>query len=363
MKICVYAICKNEEKFVGRWLDSMKEADGVYVTDTGSTDRTVELLTEGGSHVAVRKVDPWRFDVARNLSLTFVPADADICVCTDLDEYFHPGWREKLEKAWSDDVLRAYYRYTWNFNEDGSEGRVFRYSKIHRRWGVYWIHPVHEVLAFSYGVTGREIFVDGIQLDHRADPEKSRGQYLGLLELSVREMPTDDRNVHYLGREYFFRGRWQDAIDTLKKHLSLPSATWKDERAASMRYLAACYFRLGNEREGEVWTYRAIAEAPHLREPLTDAATVLMKKREWEGVVFFAKKALSLSEKDSTYITEKEAYGSLPHDLLSVAYFYLGQKEKALAEAEKALSFSPRDERIRNNRDLIARSLGQDGVK
>ena len=104
-------------------------------------------------------------------------------------------------------------------------------------------------------------------------------------------MPTDDRNVHYLGREYFFRGRWQDAIDTLKKHLSLPSATWKDERAASMRYLAGCYFRLGNEREGEVWTYRAIAEA------------------------------------------------------------------------EKALSFSPSDERIRNNRDLIARSLGQDGVK
>ena len=35
MKICVYAISKNEEKFVSRWVNSMKEADEIYVLDTG----------------------------------------------------------------------------------------------------------------------------------------------------------------------------------------------------------------------------------------------------------------------------------------------------------------------------------------
>lgn len=30
-KICVYAICKNEEKYIDRWYSSMKEADGIYV--------------------------------------------------------------------------------------------------------------------------------------------------------------------------------------------------------------------------------------------------------------------------------------------------------------------------------------------
>ena len=29
--ICVYAICKNEEKFVDRWMDSMSEADSIVV--------------------------------------------------------------------------------------------------------------------------------------------------------------------------------------------------------------------------------------------------------------------------------------------------------------------------------------------
>ena len=360
MKICVYAICKNEEKFVDRWLSSMREADGIYVLDTGSSDATVKLLTDGGAHVTVREVSPWRFDRARNLSLSLVPPDADVCVCTDLDEYFHPGWREKLEQAWTEDCLRAYYRYTWNFNEDGSEGYVFRYSKIHRRWGVYWLHPVHEILAFSYGVTGKSIFVDGIQLDHKADPAKSRGQYLPLLELSVSEMPSDDRNTHYLGREYYFYGRWEDSIKTLKRHLSLPSATWKDERAASMRYISKCYFRLGNPAEGEAWMLRAIAEAPHLREPLIDAATYYLGIKNWEGVIFFTKKALSLSEKTSTYITEKNAYGALPHDLLSVALFYEGKKCEALAEAEKAHALSPHDGRIGKNVDLIRAALSAD---
>ena len=34
-KVCVYAICKNEAKFVRRWMDSMREADWVVVLDTG----------------------------------------------------------------------------------------------------------------------------------------------------------------------------------------------------------------------------------------------------------------------------------------------------------------------------------------
>jgi len=43
-KVVVYAICKNEEKFANRWFESMKEADEIVVLDTGSTDKTVEIL-------------------------------------------------------------------------------------------------------------------------------------------------------------------------------------------------------------------------------------------------------------------------------------------------------------------------------
>jgi glycosyltransferase involved in cell wall biosynthesis len=72
-KICVYAICKNEEQFVDRWMDSMSEADLVVVTDTGSTDTTVEKLKARGAIVYTEEISPWRFDKARNCSLDHVP--------------------------------------------------------------------------------------------------------------------------------------------------------------------------------------------------------------------------------------------------------------------------------------------------
>ncbi len=47
-------------------------------------------------------------------------------------------------------------------------------------------------------------------LNHYPDKNKSRSSYLPLLELSVKEDPEDDRNMHYLGREYMYYGRWND---------------------------------------------------------------------------------------------------------------------------------------------------------
>lgn len=43
-KVCVYAICKDEMKFLDKWLDSMSEADYIVVLDTGSIDGSYEFL-------------------------------------------------------------------------------------------------------------------------------------------------------------------------------------------------------------------------------------------------------------------------------------------------------------------------------
>ena len=103
MKVCVYAIARNEEQFVDRWMDSMAEADWVCVLDTGSTDRTVEKLADRGAIVRQEIISPWRFDAARNRSMDLIPPGTDVCVCTDLDEVFRPGWRKLLENVRSEE--------------------------------------------------------------------------------------------------------------------------------------------------------------------------------------------------------------------------------------------------------------------
>lgn len=148
-KICVYAISKNEEKFVNRWVDSIKDADGIYVLDTGSNDDTVKLLKKRGVHVISEIIEPWRFDVARNKSLDLVPDDTDICICLDLDEVFMSGWREELEKNWDDDTNRIYYNYNWSLDENNNPKVSFYIEKIHGRHNYKWTHPVHEVLSYT----------------------------------------------------------------------------------------------------------------------------------------------------------------------------------------------------------------------
>lgn len=356
-KICVYAICKNEEKFVDDWVKSMSEADKIVVLDTGSTDSTVSRFKSLGVEVHEEIITPWRFDTARNRSLELVDEDADICVCTDLDERFEKGWRRKLENAWNDKTKRAQYRYTWNFNEDGTEGVVFWIDKIHSRKGWKWEHPVHEVLSYTGTETCISVYAEGIQLNHYADPEKSRAQYLPLLELSVKEAPNDDRNMHYLGREYMFRGEWDKCIETLTRHLSMPSATWADERCASMRYIAKSYLEKGNREEAKRWYFKSIGEAPYLREPYIDFATVLYDEGDWHGIIFLTECALKITERPRTYICEAQAWGSLPYDLASLGYYYTGNYKNSLKMAKKALELSPKDERLKENKRLIENAL------
>ncbi len=358
-KVCVYAICRDESQFADRWMDSMSEADRIVVLDTGSTDDTVEKLRARGAEVTVETISPWRFDTARNRSLELVPEDTDICVCTDLDEVLRPGWRNLLEAVWRPDAGQATYRYVWSFNPDGSEGVVFWYEKIHARHGYRWIHPVHEVLSWvGPGTPGPTVVAGGVHLDHHPDPTKSRGQYLPLLELSVREDPTDDRNMHYLGREYLYHHRWDDCIATLKRHLALPGADWRDERSASMRYIACSYLQKGEPGQARDWYLRAIAEAPHLREPYVDLARMLYEEGNWDGVLYFTGCALAITRRPRSYICEAAPWGSLPYDLRAIAFYRTGRISEALDAARKALELEPSNPRLRENVRLLSSMAG-----
>ena len=147
MKVCVYAICKNEMEWVDRWLDNMSPADYIVVLDTGSTDGTYEYLQKDPrvTRVEQKIITPWRFDVARNESMKLVPDDADVLVCTDFDELFEDGWCDVIRNNWKAPYNRMQYTYAWSHNSIGEPQDVFKYDKIHTR-EFEWKFPVHEVL-------------------------------------------------------------------------------------------------------------------------------------------------------------------------------------------------------------------------
>ena len=352
MKVVVYAIAKNEEKFVKRWYESMKEADEIYVLDTNSDDNTVKLLKELGVNVVVSEIIPWRFDVARNKSLDLVPMDTDICVCTDLDEVFISGWRKKLEKAWKEGTNRLRYVYNWSLDKNDKPTISFYGEKIHSRNNYKWTHPVHEILTYSGSNEKIEITNDVI-INHYPDSSKSRGSYLSLLELSIKEDPMDDRNMHYLGREYMYYSKWNECIDTLIRHLNLPNATWKDERCASMRFIARSYMNLGRYDEAKLWLEKAITEAPYLREPYVEMALLQYRIENNLEVIKCCIQALCVKNNKMTYINEKFCWDNTIDDLLSISYYNLGLYNLSLYYVNKALDYDNNNERLINNKKII----------
>lgn len=349
MNIWVYAIAKDEARFAARWMDSMAEADGVAVLDTGSTDNTASILRSLGARVQTQRIEPWRFDTARNESMVLVPAEADVLVCADLDEVLRPGWRAAIEQGWQPGATTGQYEYVWSFEPDGSDGVKFLYEKIHAPGVCRWTHPVHEILEYS---VAKVVCPLAIRLEHHPDESKSRAGYLPLLELSVAEAPQDDRSRHYLGREYLFHGRWDDCIRTLREHLAMPSATWEPERAASMRYIARACEAKGEPERAELWLLRAAMEAPQQREAWLELGRMAYEKQDWRGCVRYLTHCLDIKHRDLSYTSTPQAWGPLPWDMISVAWYQLGQRSYAAACAREALRYGPSD-RIEQNLNLF----------
>ncbi len=361
LKICVYAICKNESKFVDAWMKSMSEADLIIVTDTGSSDDTVMQLEKRGAVVYTDIIEPWRFDAARNVSLSHVPEEIDICVCTDLDELFLPGWRNKLEKAWMEHQPKhkepiaktGRYLYNWSLKGDGTPDIQFYYFKVHERHNFRWKCPIHEYIYYFGSDPLETVFVEGMVLNHYPDQVKSRGSYLPLLELAVKEDPESDRMCYYLGREYMYKKKWEECIDTLERYLLMPTARWNEERCAAMRWIAKSCYKTEHTKEAYGWYYKAIAEAPHMRDAYVEFATMCYELKDWPMALLMAEEALKIKDKSKTFVNMGYAWDYTPDDLCAIAAYRMNLLDRSNDHAKNALKYDPNNTRLINNLKLI----------
>lgn len=343
LKIAISAISKNEAAFVKRFCDSAKDADLICIADTGSTDDTVKIALECGAKVHDICISPWRFDLARNTAISLLPRDIDIVISLDLDEVLEPGWREEIERVWTENTTRLRYKFDWGC------GISFYYEKIFSRHGYRFHHPVHEYPRPDGRIQEVYAQTDMLLVRHLPDPTKSRGQYMPLLELAVKEDPYCPRNAFYHARELTFYDRWQEAIDALNRYLAMPGATWPNERCYAMRLLGKCYDELGNQWEAHKWLRLACAEAPGTREPWVDLAMFCYRRNLWVECYSASKQALHITDKQAVYTMDPSVWTEKPWDLASLGAWNLGLKDEAIELCKKALEFNPTDSRLVRN--------------
>ena len=356
-KICVYAICKNEEKFVDRWMDHVSEADIVIVADTGSTDNTINKLKERGAIVYSIDASPFRFDYSRNECLKFIPEDIDICVSSDLDDVIEDGWSNHLQNAWTTETTRGLYLYNWSVNADGSPAVQYTWQRIHARHGFTWIYPTHEILKYLGEGEEKQVYIKGMVINHYPDVTKNRSLNLPLLKLAVQENPNSSRNIYYLGREYMFDRNWNDCIATLTNYLSLPTSNYEEERSSSMRFIARAYCEKGELLKAKKWYHNAISESISLREPYVELSLLAYQEKDWLGVYYYATEALKIKEKTFNFANDANAWDFTPYDLAALGCYNLNMRDKAIEFSEQAIKLSPNDERLLNNHKFYLESL------
>lgn len=351
---CVYAVSKNEEQFVERFCNSAKDADYILIADTGSTDRTADLAFECGAVVHDIYISPWRFDLARNASLALIPRNIDICISLDLDEVLEPGWKEKIEAVWiPGKTTNLWYYFDWGHNIR------FPYRKIHSRYGYHWHHPCHEDLRIDGRVEHVTAWCGHLLVSHHPDPTKSRGQYMEILEVAVKEDDKDPQHFFYYARELTFYRRWEEAKKALATYLGMQAASNQNERCYAMRLMGKSYAETGDVVQAEKWFYQAAGEAPNTREPWCELSMLMYRQGRWEECFATAMRALKIKNKELVYTCDPEVWGFWPHDLASISAWYLGLHDIAYDQARLAVACNPTDARLVENVNWIRRNMPQ----
>lgn len=348
MKIAVYTIALNEEQHCNRWADSVREADYRIVLDTGSKDGTIDKLRSLGVDVYQQYIVPWRFDVARNAALALVPSDADVCISMDMDEFMEPGWRQKIESAWTKDTTRFGYTYVFDYKSGASQQQGFYADKIHSRNGYEWRRPVHETI---FSLSGADVIANdtSVVMNQIQDRTKStRSNYLPLLKMAHDEDRADSQIAFWYGRELMYSQKREESIEVLNRYLALPTSTWKSERSEALIYLS----RLDPDNQ---WKHLVAAtlECPTRREIWYEMTQYCYDRQDWINLIWATMNGIERCHKEGSYLDRAEAWGSRIPDLGSIGAYHCGWLEKAEYLAEMAHKLNPDDGRIKTNLDLI----------
>ncbi len=95
MKISAVIIAHNEERKIGRALESVSWADEILVVDSGSTDRTAELARESGARVIERE---WP-GFAKQKQFAADSAANDWIFSLDADEVVSEALRDEIART------------------------------------------------------------------------------------------------------------------------------------------------------------------------------------------------------------------------------------------------------------------------
>ncbi len=399
-KLSVCLIIKNEEKFLGNCLNSVRGlADEIIVVDTGSRDKSKEIALSHGAKVFDFA---WQDDFAAARNFSLQQATGDWILILDADEELAVEEHSKLKEALNAWEVEGFRVLTKNYsNDSGTQawqpliGEARALSRGLQGWfpsikvrlfqnkkNFIFLGKVHEIVPEDSFLTLATL---PISIDHygalRGDSEEKTKMHLSLTLQKIREGPENAKAYFELGVQYKNLARLVEAESALRKSFSLsPSISSllnlalvlqkqgkiseaiekyeeilaktlspKDSAEANFG-LGYCYYVRGNLEEAAKNFAQAILLQPHFVEAYVNLAAVREKQGKLKEAYALLEKALYFAPQhprahhNRAVVLEKA--GNLPEALKSyrraqeLGYLKGGEVEKKAKAIEEFLEYS-----------------------
>lgn len=359
--IALCCIMKNEINHIEGLLSSVKGCfDEIHLTDTGSTDGTVEFALKKGQELAgcpvYVKHFKWidDFAAARNFSMEGVKTD--YVMWMDLDDRMSSiedfiRWRDNVMGL--GDFWLAPYNYA--FNEQGQPIVQFLRERVIRTKKRFkWQFFIHEGMMAEEPVQAQ--LVNSWTVNHartKEDYEKDFTRNVSMLEAASKKGELPTRLKWYYGKELFDKQRFQEAYVWLDQVVDAKDLEHHD-RVLCFEYLCrSCLHRHHQEQEHKpagaqdpMLLVKCVALAlqgatlePNRAEFYNLAGDAFIKLGQENNAepMYAAATHCSKNNSGGFLFVSHSAYEHVPHDQIARIQFKRGDIDGAIQTARDSL--------------------------
>lgn len=357
--IALACILKNEVNNLPQLLESVDGCfDEIHLTDTGSTDGSIELITEYialGKNPANSKIVlnhfGWIDDFAAARNASFQGIKTDYTMWLDLDDVLT---NKDAFCHWRDHTMETadFWLITYNYASDDKGRPVCSFSRervFNTALGFKWKYFVHEgVMPVS--PNKKDIvcqYTNTWKVTHKRteeDVKKDRKRNLNLF----KNRDLDARMTYYHGKELFENQSPLEAFGKLTEAIAKPELEGHD-RIMGLQYACLAAMQLGQFASAIQLAHQGLQLAPGRAEFFVAIADSYTKSGKLvESIPYY--RAATNCEYANTEMSPNplfahaESYKHYPMNQLCRIYANLGSLEKAESLALDALKLGPHPE-------------------
>jgi predicted O-methyltransferase YrrM len=294
MNVTLYAIAKNEEKNIEKFIENSKKFYTTVVVDTGSTDNTVQLLRDSGITVYEHPQTKEEFDfsVARNQALSYV--ETDWAFSLDFNEDVNDFYPDNLDFIQNDITALKHLRFNDDGNGDPQQSQEV-HIRFHKKENYKWHNSVHETPHFIPSEKfPEEVSVDtSIKIIKKLKSSISKELfYLSICEREYKKDPTNTFYLWFIFNHYFKIQNPTKTLEYGQEYLSASKAYFDPYRIDAFIRCSMILLNSNNFQQAANYAFHAVSEAMNMGDPYMSQAfsylTELSKRLDNPNITVFA---------------------------------------------------------------------------